>query len=421
MHVLIIGNGGREHALAWKVAQSARIKKIWVVPGNAGTAIENKVQNVSIDTADIHSLVNFAQKNKIDFTIVGPEVPLAYGIVDQFHKKRLSIFGPTQTAARLETSKNFCKEFLNRYNIPTADSISFTEKKNALLYLSNQSFPIVIKANGLAAGKGVFIAQSFIEAKNIVISMLEEKKLGVAGQEIVVEDFLYGEELSFTVIISGKHFLPLASSQDYKRLLCGNRGPNTGGMGAYSPVSRLSNTLQEKIITDIIRPTITGLETEGIGYKGFLYIGLMITPNGVPKVLEFNVRLGDPETQVLMMRLQSDLTELILSALSDNLNQINIIWDQRVALTVVMASKGYPGNYKKGDIIKGLRHIFLPTDIKIFHANTMKNNNLIVTNGGRVLSITALGFSVQEAQKKVYRIVSQISWPNCYYRDDIGL
>ena len=423
MNVLIIGNGGREHALAWKVAQSALVEKIWVAPGNAGTALENKVNNIPIHS-DINTLIDFVQKNKIDLTIVGPEVPLAGGIVDQFHRKDLVIFGPTQAAARLETSKSFCKAFLSRHNIPNASFVTFKNQNDALAYLScqsQQSFPIVIKASGLAAGKGVFIAQSLTEARDSVISIMEKKQFGTAGQEIVVEKFLSGEELSFIAIVDGEHILPLASVQDHKRLLNGDRGPNTGGMGAYSPVSRLlPGTLQEKIMAKIMYPTISGLKAEGITYVGFLYAGLMITPDNEPKVLEFNVRLGDPETQPLIMRLHSDLMELILAALSGKLNQINsIMWDPRSALAVVMTAGGYPMTYNRGDIIEGLNHP-LTSDIKIFHAGTQKNNDAIVTSGGRVLSVTALGTNLHDAQSKAYQIVNQISWPNCHYRDDIG-
>lgn len=419
MDILIVGSGGREHALAWKTAQSAQVEKIWVAPGNVGTALENKVQNVAIGVSNIQKLVDFAQKKKIDLTIVGPEVPIANGIVDRFHKENLIIFGPTQAAAQLETSKSFCKAFLNRHNIPTAKFVTFKKQNDALAYLSKQSFPIVIKASGLSAGKGVFIAQSLTEARNTVISMMEEKKFSTAGQEIVVEEFLYGKELSFITMVDGKHILPLAGLQDYKQLFNGGQGPNTGGMGAYSPVPWLSNILQERTMTKIMYPAIAGLKAEGITYLGFLYAGLMITTDNEPKVLEFNVRLGDPETQSLMMRLRSDLIELILTALSGKLNQANSILDQRVAVTVVMTSRNYPENYKTGDIIEGLDHP-LTSDVKIFHAGTRKNNNIIVTEGGRVLSITALGNNLRNARKKAYKVVDQISWPNCHYRDDIG-
>ncbi|QHG92480.1 phosphoribosylamine--glycine ligase [Coxiella endosymbiont of Amblyomma sculptum] len=420
MRILIIGSGGREHALAWKAAQSDQVKKVWVAPGNAGTFFENKIQNVSIDSYNILALINFAKTNRIDLTIIGPEVPLALGIVDQFRQENLRIFGPTQVAANLEASKSFCKKFLYRHNIPTANFVTFTEQRDALSYLSNQSFPVVIKVSGLAAGKGVFVVQSLTEAQDVIVSIMEKKKFGSAGQEIIIEEFLYGEELSFTVVVDGEHILPLAGSQDHKRLLNGDLGPNTGGMGTYSPVPFLSCILQEKIVNEIVNPTILALRAEGISYQGFLYVGLMIIPENTPKVLEFNVRLGDPETQTLMMRLQSDLIELVLSAVSGGLDKINVVWDPRSALTVVMTSKNYPeNNDTQDDIIEGLHRVLTP-DAKIFHAGTKKRNGFTVTSGGRVLSITALGFSLKEAQKRAYQIVNQISWPNCHYRNDIG-
>lgn len=423
MNVLIIGSGGREHALAWKVAQSTLVEKIWVAPGNAGTALENKVNNISIHS-NINTLIDFVRKNKIDLTIVGSELPLAGGIVDQFHQEDLAIFGPTQAASQLETSKSFCKAFLSRHNIPTANFVAFKNQNDALAYLSSQShqsFPIVIKASGLAAGKGVFIAQSLQEAQDSVISIMEKKQFGRAGEEIVIEKFLSGEELSFIAMVDGKHILPLAGAQDHKRLLNKDRGPNTGGMGAYSPIPRLlSGTLQKKIMAEIMYPTISGLKAEGITYVGFLYAGLMISPDNEPKVLEFNVRLGDPETQPLIMRLHSDLIELILAALSGKLNQVNnIMWDPRAALAVVMTAGGYPMIYNRGDIIEGLNHP-LTSDVKIFHAGTKNNNDVIVTSGGRVLSVTALGINLHDAQRKAYQVVNQISWPHCHYRDDIG-
>ena len=419
MNVLIVGNGGREHALAWKLARSSRVKKIWVAPGNAGTAFENKTQNIGIGITDIEALIVFAKNNDIDLTLIGSEAPLGAGIVDRFYQENLNIFGPTQAAAQLETSKSFCKSFMQYHHIPTARFATFTNKDAALLYIKQQSFPLVIKASGLAAGKGVVIAESLNEAKETVIAMMEKKQFGAAGQEIVIEEFLTGEELSFTTIVDGEHILPLASSQDYKRRDDDDRGPNTGGMGAYSPVSLLSEDLKEKIMTTIMRPTIEGLKLQGINYVGFLYAGLMITKDHEPKVLEFNVRLGDPETQPLMMRLRSDLSELILSAIVSRLDHTKSVWDSRAALTVVMTAGGYPNHYEKGNIIKGLNQSS-NIDVKIFHAGTSKNKYAIVTDGGRVLSITALGNDLREAQKKAYRTVKQINWLNCYYRGDIG-
>ncbi|WP_267256301.1 phosphoribosylamine--glycine ligase [Coxiella endosymbiont of Ornithodoros maritimus] len=419
MNILIIGNGGREHALAWKVAQSLRVEKIWVAPGNAGTARELKTQNISIGVTDIKSLIAFAKKNQINLTLVGPEIPLAAGIVDHFQHENLTVFGPTQAAAQLETSKNFCKTFMRRHGIPTPRFETFRNTSDAFSYLEQQSFPIVIKASGLAAGKGVVIPQSLQEAKETVIAMMEEKQFGNAGAEIVIEEFLTGEELSFIAMVDGEHILPLAGSQDHKRRDDGDRGPNTGGMGAYSPVPQLSDALQEKIMTTIMQPTVSGLRSEGILYRGFLYAGIMITSNNEPKVLEFNVRLGDPETQPLMMRLCSDLIELILLALSGRLNQTQSVWDSRAALTVVLAAGGYPAQCQKGDIIQGLDQLSLP-DLKVFHAGTQEINHQVVTDGGRVLGVTALGKDLREAQQKAYQATQLITWSNCYYRHDIG-
>ena len=419
MNVLIVGNGGREHALAWKLARSSRVKKIWVAPGNAGTAFEDKTQNIAINVTDIESLIVFAKKNGIDLTLIGPEAPLGAGIVDLFYQENLNIFGPTQAAAQLETSKSFCKSFMQHHHIPTARFVTFKNKDAALMYIKQQSFPLVIKASGLVTGKGVVIAESLNEAKETIIAMMEEKRFGTAGQEIVIEEFLTGEELSFITMVDGEHILPLASSQDYKRRDDGDLGPNTGGMGAYSPVPRLSDALEEKIMTMIMRPTIEGLKLQGISYVGFLYAGIMITKDNEPKVLEFNVRLGDPETQPLMMRLRSDLSELISSAIFGKLDRTKGVWDSRAALTVVMTAGGYPSYYEKGDVIEGLNQS-LNVDVKIFHARTRKNKHAIVTDGGRVLSITALGNDLHEAQKRAYQTVKQINWRNCYYRRDIG-
>lgn len=420
MNILIIGNGGREHALAWKLAQSSRVKKIWVAPGNAGIAFESKTQNITINVTDIEALIVFAKKNDIDLTLVGPEAPLSVGIVDRFYQENLNIFGPTQAAAQLETSKSFCKSFMQRYHIPTARFTTFKNKDAALMYVKQQSFPLVIKASGLANGKGVVIAESLNKAKETIITMMEKKQFGTAGQEIVIEEFLTGEELSFITMVDGENILPLVGSQDYKRRDDEDRGPNTGGMGAYSPVPCLSAALEEKIMTKVMRPTIEGLKLSGIRYIGFLYAGIMITKDNEPKVLEFNVRLGDPETQPLMMRLRSDLSELILSAIFGKLDCIQSVWDSRAALTVVMTAGGYPSYYKKGDIIEGFNQSSSYTDVKIFHAGTRKNKHTIITNGGRVLSVTALGNDLREAQKKAYQTVKQLNWRNCYYRRDIG-
>lgn len=419
VNILIVGNGGREHALAWKLARSSHVKKIWVAPGNAGTAFENKTQNININVTDIEALIVFAKNNGIDLTLIGPEAPLGMGIVDRFYQENLNIFGPTQAAAQLETSKSFCKSFMQNHHIPTARFATFKNKDAALMYIKQQSFPIVIKASGLVAGKGVVVAESLNEAKETIIAMMEKKRFGTAGQEIVIEEFLTGEELSFIAVVDGEHILPLASSQDYKRRDDDDRGPNTGGMGAYSPVPLLSEPLEAKIMTTIMRPTISGLKLQGINYIGFLYAGVMITKDNEPKVLEFNVRLGDPETQPLMMRLRSDLSKLILSAIFSKLDRTKSVWDSRAALTVVMTAGGYPNHYRKGDIIEGLNQSS-NIDVKIFHAGTRKNKQAIVTDGGRVLSITALGNDLREAQKKAYQTAKQINWLNCHYRMDIG-
>lgn len=419
MKILIIGNGGREHALAWKVAQSSQVEQIWVAPGNAGTALENKTENVDIKPTDVARLLAFAKEKNIDLTIVGPEVALATGIVDCFQKEKLKIFGPTRAAAQLESSKVFCKDFLQKNNIPTARYQTFNQVDEALAYLQKQSLPIVIKASGLAAGKGVVIATTADEAKKAVIDMLENNQFGDAGSEIVIEEFLSGEELSFIVMVDGENILPLASSQDHKRLKDHNQGPNTGGMGAYSPVPRLTDALQNKILSQIIEPTVNALKKQNTPFVGFLYAGLMISADNNPYVLEFNVRLGDPETQPLMMRLQSDLVELILMALQQKLDQAKAIWDPRPALGVVMVAGGYPEKYRQGDIITGLEQSNFP-DVKVFHAGTKLQDRKILTQGGRVLTVTALGQDLSQAQQKAYQAVQQIHWPDCYYRRDIG-
>ena len=395
------------------------MKQIWVAPGNAGTALETKTKNIAIEPTDVNALLQFAQQERIDLTIVGPETALAAGIVDAFQKVKLPIFGPTQHSARLETSKAFCKDFLKRHSIPTARFATFTDVNAALNYLETQTLPIVIKASGLAAGKGVIIANTKSDAKNTIRSMLQENQFGHAGKEIVIEEFLQGEELSFIVMIDGKNALALASSQDHKRLEEGDRGPNTGGMGAYSPVPRMTTELHDKIMTQIIRPTLAGLHQENNVYSGFLYAGLMITENNEPQVLEFNVRLGDPETQPILMRLKSDLVTLIQAALRGELDQTSIEWDKRKALGVVLASKGYPAHYEKGDTIDGLNKMNDP-DVKVFHAGTQLKNNLVLTNGGRVLTVTALGDTFEMTKQKAYAAAQQIHWPHCYYRRDIG-
>ena len=418
MKILIIGNGGREHALAWKAAQSPLVKKVYVAPGNAGTALERNVQNVAIGISDSEKLVDFARQEAIDLTIVGPEAPLAAGIVDKFQQLNLRCFGPTQAAAQLESSKAFCKDFLATHQIPTAAYACFTEVAPAQHYLQQQKLPIVIKADGLAAGKGVVIAHTLAEANAAITDMLSGNVFGKAGHRIVIEEFLSGEEASFIVMVDGKNILPLATSQDHKARDNGDRGPNTGGMGAYSPAPVITASLHERIMREVIEPTVQGMTELGHPYQGFLYAGLMITAAG-PKVLEFNCRLGDPETEPMMMRLKSDLVTLCLSALDQKLNQVTAQWDQRSALGVVLATKGYPEKYPTGEVIDGL-----PTnshlDWKIFHAGTALQNDKVVTAGGRVLCVTALGDTVTQAQQLAYEVSKKIHWKNIYYRTDIG-
>jgi phosphoribosylamine--glycine ligase len=419
MKILIIGSGGREHALAWKVAQSAHVERVYIAPGNAGTDREPKMENIQISADDIPALTTFAADSDIHLTIVGPEAPLVAGIVDRFREAGLRCFGPCQAAARLEGSKAFTKDFLARHSIPTADYATFDRTDDAITYIRQHGTPLVIKADGLAAGKGVVVALHEDDAVNAVQDMLTDKRYGIAGQRVVIEEFLVGEEASFIVMVDGEHILPLATSQDHKARDDGDTGPNTGGMGAYSPAPVITPELHDIIMHDIISPTVAGMARDGHPYTGFLYAGLMITSNGKPKVLEYNCRFGDPETQPIMMRLNTDLIALCDAALDRRLDQINIDWDPRVALGVVLAAGGYPGSYHKGDIIHGL-----PTveheGIKIFHAGTRKQDDHIVTAGGRVLCVCALGESVSEAQRRAYKQIKQIHWDNIYYRSDIG-
>ncbi len=419
MKILIIGGGGREHALAWKLAASQRVERIFVAPGNAGTARERKCANVSIAAEDIEGLLRFAQAEKIALAVVGPEAPLVAGIVDRFREAGLACFGPTRRAARLEGSKYFAKEFCMRHAIPTAAYASFTEAEAALGYLETCAYPLVVKADGLAAGKGVIVAENRDEAAGAVRDMLQAERFGAAGRRIVIEEFVRGEEASFIVIADGEHVLPLASSQDYKRALDGDCGPNTGGMGAYSPTPLITPELHARILREVIEPVLRGMRAEGEPYTGFLYAGLMITPHGMPKVLEFNCRLGDPETQPILMRLRSDLLELIEAALTGRLDQARAEWDERAALGVVMAAGGYPGSYRKGDVIHGLPERELD-DVKVFHAGTAERGEQIVTAGGRVLCVTALGSTVGAAQSRAYEVVKGIHWEGVHYRHDIG-
>ncbi len=418
MKVLIIGSGGREHALAWKSAQSAEVSRVFVAPGNAGTAREAGVENVPVEATDIDRLVEFATQESIDLTIVGPEAPLVAGIVDRFAAAGLRCFGPTQQAAQLEGSKRFTKEFLARHAIPTAEYASFTDPAAAIDYIRSRGAPIVVKADGLAAGKGVVVARTEEEAIEAVNRMLAENGFGEAGRCVVIEEFLEGEEASFIVMVDGERILPLATSQDHKPRDDGDKGPNTGGMGAYSPAPVVTSELHEQIMTRIIRPTVQGLAAEGTPYKGFLYAGLMITPDGTPKVLEYNCRFGDPETQPILMRLRSDLVALCLDACEGKLNHRSAEWDPRAALGVVMAAGGYPGSYRKGDVITGLPAD--TPDLKVFHAGTKVVDGNVVTNGGRVLCVTALGEDLAEAQRRAYDAVARIHWEGVYYRTDIG-
>ncbi len=419
MKILVIGNGGREHALAWKAAQSPQVDEVFVAPGNAGTLREKNLSNVDIGVTDISALIQFVKDNNIELTIVGPEAPLVLGIVDQFNAQGLAIFGPTQGAAQLEGSKAFTKDFLARHNIPTAAYENFTQIEPAIAYVKQQGAPIVVKADGLAAGKGVIVAQTEQEAIDAIKDMLAGNRFGEAGHRVVIEEFLTGEEASFIVMADGKNILPLATSQDHKARDNGDQGPNTGGMGAYSPAPVVTDEITEKVMQSVIIPTIEGMAAEGNDYTGFLYAGLMIAPNGELKVLEYNCRFGDPETQPIMMRLQSDLIELCQAAIAHKLDTINAQWDSRAAIGIVMASGGYPDAYDNGHIIEGLDQVD-SNNTKVFHAGTADKDGQVITNGGRVLCMVALGNNVSEAHKNVYEKVAKIHWQDSFYRTDIG-
>ena len=419
MKILVIGGGGREHALAWKFAQSSLVSEVLVAPGNAGTIKEEKVRNVSVKADDLDGLLNLAQTENIGLTIVGPEQPLVEGVVDLFEAAGLKCFGPRAAAAKLEGSKAFSKEFLERHNIPTATYKDFEDLDKAIEYVRSSTFPIVIKADGLAAGKGVIITETLAEAENTLRRMLEGKIFGQAGSKVVIEEFLYGEEASFIAIVDDTRIVPLASSQDHKTRDEGDQGPNTGGMGAYSPAPVMTKKLSDQVMQDIILPTVKGMHADGMNYRGFLYAGLMIDPNGNTKVLEFNCRFGDPETQPILIRLRSDLAALCLSAFDGSLESIEIEWDPRASLGVVMASDGYPESYRKGDPITGLDNI-LGENSKVFHAGTTLDEKNIVTNGGRVLCAVALGKNVTEAAANAYDITEKIDWEGAFYRHDIG-
>ncbi|BEM11844.1 phosphoribosylamine--glycine ligase [Serratia sp. CY81684] len=419
MNILIIGNGGREHALAWKAAQSPLADKVYVAPGNAGTALEANLENVAIAATDIPALVAFAQSHDIGLTIVGPEAPLVIGVVDAFQAAGLKIFGPTQAAAQLEGSKAFTKDFLARHRIPTAEYENFTEVEPALAYVRRKGAPIVIKADGLAAGKGVIVAMTLQEAEEAVRDMLAGNAFGDAGHRIVVEEFLDGEEASFIVMVDGENVVPMATSQDHKRVGDGDTGPNTGGMGAYSPAPVVTDEIHQRAMDQVIWPTVRGMAAEGNTYVGFLYAGLMISADGQPKVIEFNCRFGDPETQPIMLRLRSDLVELCLAGAEGRLNEKSSDWDERPALGVVLAAGGYPGDYRNGEVIQGLPQQE-SADGKVFHAGTRLQGDDVVTSGGRVLCVTALGDTVAQAQQRAYQLAEGIQWPGSFCRKDIG-
>lgn len=419
MKVLVIGAGGREHALAYKAAESKLVTQVYVAPGNAGTASESKIINIDISADDNQGLLDFARDEKIGLTIVGPEAPLVSGIVDLFMDNGLTIFGPTQAAAQLEGSKSFTKDFLARHNIPTGAYQTFTEIQPAIDYVNAQGAPIVIKADGLAAGKGVIVAMDIAEAETAIKDMLADNAFGEAGSRVVVEEFLDGEEASFIVMVDGKNVMPFATSQDHKRAYNQDLGPNTGGMGAYSPAPVVTDAVYQRVMDEIIYPTVNGMAQEGNTYTGFLYAGLMIDKSGAPKVIEYNCRFGDPETQPIMLRLQSDLVGLIMLACNQQLDAGSIAFDPRAAVGVVLAAGGYPGAYEKGHVIEGLTEAS-KIDGKVFHAGTSLSNNQVTTSGGRVLCATALGNTVTEAQQNAYKLVNQISWQDVMYRTDIG-
>ncbi|MBE0439624.1 MAG: phosphoribosylamine--glycine ligase [Gammaproteobacteria bacterium] len=420
MKVLVIGSGGREHALAWKLYQSPKCTQVFVAPGNPGCANEEGVENIAIDVDDIEGLVIFAKDNDIGLTVVGPEVPLVMGVVDAFTEAGLRCFGPTQAAAQLEASKSFTKDFLARHAIPTAAYRVFTEVEPAIAYIKKQGAPIVVKADGLAAGKGVIVAQTEQQAIDAVNDMLSGNAFGDAGHQVVIEAFMAGEEASFIVMVDGKHILPLATSQDHKARDNADKGPNTGGMGAYSPAPVVTADVHSRIMNEVIKPTVAGMAADGRPYTGFLYAGLMIDPEGNPRVVEYNCRFGDPETQPILLRLQSDLLALCEAALDGELDQVQVQWDSRAAIGVVLAAGGYPDNYKKGDVISGLDGLD-SAESKVFHAGTaFDEQGHVVTAGGRVLCATALGVTVAEAQQKAYEMIKQITWHDMYYRTDIG-
>lgn len=419
MKLLVVGSGGREHALAWKAAQSADVSEVLVAPGNAGTALEPKIRNVQLDVLDFAGLAALAKAENVALTLIGPEVPLVEGIVDYFEKEGLAVFGPSKGAAQLEGSKAFTKDFLARHNIPTAFYSVFTEVEPALAYVREKGAPIVIKADGLAAGKGVIVAMTLEEAETAIIDMLSGNAFGAAGSRVVIEEFLEGEEASFIVMVDGVNVLPMATSQDHKRVGDGDTGPNTGGMGAYSPAPVVTDAVYQRAMNEVIYPTVNGMAAEGNTYVGFLYAGLMIDASGTPKVIEYNCRFGDPETQPIVLRLKSDLVKLCQAALDKKLDQVTAEWDERPAIGVVMAAENYPDDYTKGHVISGLpkqEH----EAVKVFHAGTAMQGEEVVTSGGRVLCVTAMGDTVAAAQVLAYQTLDKISWQGCFSRRDIG-
>jgi phosphoribosylamine--glycine ligase len=419
MNILVIGSGGREHALAWKAAQSPLADTVYVAPGNAGTAHEPGLENVAIGVDAIDELVTFARDHAVGLTIVGPEAPLVAGVVDAFQAAGLRCFGPTRGAAQLEGSKSFTKDFLARHEIPTAEYATFTEIAPALDYLASRGAPIVVKADGLAAGKGVVVAMDLETAEKAVRDMLAGNAFGEAGHRVVIEEYLDGEEASFIVIADGTHVLPMATSQDHKRVGDGDTGPNTGGMGAYSPAPVVTDAVYARIMDEVIQPTVDGMAAEGLPYTGFLYAGLMIMPDGTPKVIEYNCRFGDPETQPIMLRLRSDLVAHCLAALDDTLDGQTTDWDPRPAVGIVLAAGGYPGSYAKGEVISGLP-VPETADAKLFHAGTAEHEGRVVTAGGRVMCATALGANVADAQQAAQALALKVCWDDIFYRKDIG-
>ena len=417
MRVLVIGSGGREHAIAWRASQGENVELVYVAPGNAGTALDPNLENIDIKVLDIEGQIQFAKKHKVDLTIIGPEAPLVAGVVDEFRLAGLRCFGPSAAAARLEGSKRFTKDFLSKYKIPTADYGSFSSPNKAIEFARSMELPVVIKADGLAAGKGVVIATTYQEAEEAIRGMMVNGNFGGAGASVVIEEFLQGEEASFIVVSDGKNFLPFASSQDHKAIFDGDKGPNTGGMGAYSPAPVVTSQVHERVLEKVIRPTIDGMRKDGTAYIGFLYAGLMIDSKGEPYVIEFNCRLGDPETQPLMMRMRSDIVQLCNTALDGGLAGIKLDFSSDTALTVVLAASGYPGDYQTGNIIMGLDS---ENTGQVFHGSTKLMGEQVVTNGGRILGVTALGNSVLEAKQNAYKIVDKIEFTNKYYRSDIG-